>query len=60
MQCHQAMLRRVNEQLALKSAEVADLTSLCTELKDVAMAERGKVSLLEEEVRLLRARVALL
>jgi hypothetical protein len=38
---------------------VADLTLLCTELKDVAMAERGKVSLLEE-VRLLRARVALL
>jgi hypothetical protein len=26
LQCHQVMMRRVNEQLVLKSAEAADLT----------------------------------
>jgi hypothetical protein len=37
LQRHQAMLCRSNEQLALKNAEVADLTSLCMELKDEAV-----------------------
>jgi chromosome segregation ATPase len=57
LQRHQAK-HHVNEQLALKSAEVADLLSLCTELKDDVATERGKVPPLEEEVRRLRARVA--
>jgi chromosome segregation ATPase len=58
LQRHQAMLCRVNERLALKSVEVADLTLLCAELKDEVVAKRGKVPSLEEEVRRLRAKVA--
>jgi hypothetical protein len=48
LQRHQSMLRRANEQLALRSAEAADLTLLCTKLKDEAATECGKVPPLEE------------
>ena len=53
------MLLRSNEQLALRSAEAADLTSLCAELKDEATAERGKVPPLEEEIYHMKAEAAL-
>lgn len=59
LQHHQAMLLRANEQLALRSAEAADLTSLCAELKDEATAERGKVPPLEEEIYRMKAEAAL-
>lgn len=39
------MMLRSNEQLALRSSEVADLTSWCARLKDEATDERVKVSL---------------
>jgi hypothetical protein len=42
LQHHQAMLLHANEQLALRSAEAADLMSLCVELKDEATTKRGK------------------
>jgi hypothetical protein len=45
LQRHRAMLLRSNEQLALRSTEVADLTSWCARLKDEATDERVKVSL---------------
>lgn len=54
---HQAMMCHSNEHLALKSAEAADLASLCVELKDEVVATRGKVVPLQEEVRLLNERV---
>jgi phage shock protein A len=47
-----------NEQLAVKSAEAADLTSLCAKLKDEATVVRVKVAPLEEEVRLLKGKVS--
>jgi hypothetical protein len=56
LQRHQAMLCRANEQLALKSAEAVDLSSLCEELKDEATDKQGKVAPLKEEVWLLRER----
>ena len=48
-----------NEQLALRSAEVADLTLLCAGLKDEAMTERVRVPSLEEEVRCLKVEATL-
>jgi hypothetical protein len=57
LQHHQAMMCHSNEHLALKSAEAADLASLCVELKDEVVATRGKVVPLQEEVRLLNERV---
>jgi hypothetical protein len=59
LQCHRAMLLRANEQLALRSTEVVDLTSLWAGLKDEVVAERAKVPPLEEEVCRLKAKVAL-
>jgi predicted nucleic acid-binding Zn ribbon protein len=53
--CHRAMPLHANEQLALKSAEMVDLTSLYGRLKDEAVAEHAKVPLLAEEVRRLKA-----
>jgi FtsZ-binding cell division protein ZapB len=55
LQRHRAMLLRSNEQLALRSAEVADLTSRCAGLKEEAAAERAKVRLLVDEVHRLKA-----
>ncbi|KAL5668020.1 hypothetical protein ACJX0J_020241, partial [Zea mays] len=46
---------RVMTQLALRSAEVADLTSRCAGLKEEAAAERAKVRLLVDEVHRLKA-----
>ena len=43
LQRHQAMMCHSNEHMALKSAEAADLSSLCAELKDKATTESGKV-----------------
>lgn len=60
LQHHQAMYCRSNEQLALKSVEAVDLLSLCAELKDEVVATCGRVVPLQEEVRLLNERVALL
>jgi hypothetical protein len=59
LQHQQGLLRRSNEQLALKSAVAADLNSLCTELKDEVAAVRAKVAPLEE-VRPLKGKVSLL
>lgn len=42
----------------MKSAEAADLSSLCVELKDEAVAASGRVVLLEGEAQSLREKVA--
>lgn len=43
LQRHHAMLCPANEQLALKSVEATNLSSLCMEPKDEGTTERGKV-----------------
>jgi hypothetical protein len=52
LQCHRVTL---NEQLALRSAEVADLTSRCEGLKEEGATDRAKVCPLAYEVCRLKA-----
>ncbi|KAL5654549.1 hypothetical protein ACJX0J_033868, partial [Zea mays] len=55
IQHHRAMMLRSNEQLALRSSEVADLTSWCVGLKEEGANDRVKLCLLEDEVCRLKA-----
>jgi predicted nucleic acid-binding Zn-ribbon protein len=48
-------LLRSNKQLALRSAEVADLTSRCEGLKEEGAADRESVRRLRDKVRHLKA-----
>lgn len=59
LQRHRVMLLSANEELAMRSTEVADLTSMCVGLKDKAAAKRAKVPLLVEEVCRLNAKADL-
>jgi hypothetical protein len=55
LQRYRAMLLRSNEQLALRSAEVVDLTSQCVGLKEEGAADRAKVLLRVNEIHRLKA-----
>jgi predicted RNase H-like nuclease (RuvC/YqgF family) len=55
LQCHRAALLQSNEQLARRSAEVADLTSRCEGLKEVGAADREEARRLKANVLRLKA-----
>lgn len=50
LQRHRATLLRSNEQLALRRAKVADMTSWCTGLKEESAADHASVRRLADEV----------
>jgi hypothetical protein len=55
LQRHCTMLLRSNEQLAWRSAEVADLTSWCEGLKEEGTTDHEEVHRLRDEVLRLKA-----
>jgi chromosome segregation ATPase len=54
-QHHRAALLCCHEQLVLRSAEVADLTSWCVGLKEEGTTDRAKVCRLADKVRRMKA-----